>query len=106
MAGPSQSSHFRAIVESALQDYQNQTGTTLASHELAKKIQGCDSVHSVIAVLQAQARAFRRFRRGDGRITKSLDRVVSVLYTLSTSINFGEANGLVRLKVLMGAPHL
>ena len=106
MAGPSQSSHFRAIVESALQDYQNQTGTTLASHELAKKLQGCDSVHSVTAVLHAQARAFRRFRRGDGRITKSLDRVVSVLYTLSTGTGLGEGIELVRRKVLMGAPHL
>jgi hypothetical protein len=106
MVDPSQSSHFRVIVESALQDYQNQTGTALAGHSLAKKLQGCDSVQSVTAVLQAQARAFRRFKRGDGRITRSLERVVSVLYTLSTSIGLGETIGLVRWKVLMGAPNL
>src|ERR1700730_6579973 len=84
MVDPSQYSRFRVLLESALQDYQNQTGTTLTSHSLAKKLQGCDSVQSVNAVLQAQARAFRKFRRGDGRITKSLDRLVSVLYALST----------------------
>jgi len=106
MVDPSQSSHFRILVESALQDYQDQTCTTLASHSLAKKLKGCDSVQSVTAVLQAQARAFRRFRRGDGRITRALERVVSVLYTLSTSTGLGEAIGLVRWKVLMGAPNL
>ena len=106
MVDPSQFSRFRVLVESALRDYQNQTGTTLTSHSLAKSIQGRDSVESITAVLQEQARPFRKFRRGDGRITKSLERVVSVLYTVSNSTSLGDVIGLVRRKLLMGAPRL
>ena len=98
MADQSQSSHFRVLFESALQDYQKQTGTTLASHPLAEKLQNCDSAESVTALLQEQARAFTEFRGGDGKIMKSLTTVVSVLYTLSASTALGGAIGLVRRK--------
>ena len=98
MSDQSQSSHFRVLFESALQDYQEQTGTTLASHPLAEKLQDCDSAESVTAVLQEQARAFTEFRGRDGKIMKSLTTVVSVLYTLSASTALGEAIGLVRRK--------
>jgi hypothetical protein len=87
---------FRALFESALQNYQHQTGTTLASHPLAQKLQNCDSPESVTAVLQEQARTFSEFRGGDGRVMKSLRPVVSVLYTLSNSGTLGGAIGLVR----------
>jgi hypothetical protein len=53
-----QSSRFRVLFESTLHDYQKQTGTTLASHPVAKKLQNSGSVESVVAVLQEQARAF------------------------------------------------
>jgi len=98
MADQSQSSRFRVLFESALQDYQNQTGTTLPNHPLAEKLQNCNSVESVTALLQEQARAFTEFRGGDDRIMKSLKSVVSVLYTLSASTTLGGAIGLVRPK--------
>jgi hypothetical protein len=47
-----QCSRFRALFESALQDYQKQTGTLLADHPLAHQLQICESVESVTAVLQ------------------------------------------------------
>ena len=103
MGDQSQSSSFRALFESALQDYQIQTSTALASHPLAEKLQDCDSVESVTTVLQDQARAFSQFRGDNGRITKSLKGIVSVLYTLSSST---AAIGLVRRKASMGVPHL
>jgi len=99
MAHQSQSSHFRILFESALQDYQIQTGTTLPNHPLAEKLQYCNSVESVTAVLQEQARAFTEFRGGDDTIIKSLKSVVSVLYTLCAGTALGEAIGLVRPKV-------
>jgi hypothetical protein len=102
----SQSSRFRVLFESALQDYQNQTGTTLANHPLAEKLQNCNSVESVTDVLQEQARAFTEFRGGDGRIMKSLKAVVSVLDSLSTSIALGEVIGLVRRKASTDILHL
>ena len=102
MADQSQSSHFRVLFESALQDYQIQTGTTL----VAGQLQNCDSVESVTAALQEQARGFTEFRGGDGRIMKSLKTVVSVLDSLSTSTALGEAIGLVRRKASTYVLHL
>ena len=72
-----QSSRFRALFDSALQDYQSQTCTTLSSHPLAEKLQDCDLVESVTALLREQARVFSDFRGGEGRIMKSLKTVVS-----------------------------
>jgi hypothetical protein len=106
MADRSQSSRFRLLFESALQEYQKQTGTTLASHPLAEKLQDCDSIESVTAVLHEQARAFREFRDGDGRVMKSLEAVVSVVDTLSVGTVLGEAIGLVRWTISMGVPDL
>ena len=103
MGAQSQSSRFRALFESALQDYQIQTGIALDSHPLAGKLQNCDSVESVTIIIQDQSRAFSQFRGDDGRITKSLKGIVSVLYTLSASTG---AIGLVRRKVSMGILHL
>jgi len=85
------------LFEASLQKYENQTDIALAKHPLAEQLQHCDPVESVTAILQEQIRACSEFR-GSDRITKSLNGVVSVLCTLSASVNFG----LVRLKVLMG----
>jgi len=94
----SQSSRFRALFLSALQDYQTQTGTTLSTHPLAERLQHCDSVESVTAVLREQARAFSDFRGGEGRIMESLKTIVSVLHSLPENSALGEVTGLVRRK--------
>ena len=104
MGDHSQSSRFRILFESALQEYQTQTGTTLADHPLAEKLQHCDSIESITTVLQEQARAFREFRGGDGRVMKSLKTVVSVLYTLSVSTALDEVIGLVCSVISIGVP--
>jgi hypothetical protein len=96
MSDQSQPSRFRLLFEAALQEYQTQTGTTLASHPVAEKLQHCDSIESITTVLQEQARAFSEFRSGDARVMKSLKSVVSVVYTLSVSTLLDEAFGLVR----------
>lgn len=106
MGDQSQSSRFRLLFESALQEYQTLTGTTLASHPLAEKLQHCASIESVTAVLQDQARAFSEFRGGDGRVMKSLKTVVSVVYTLSVSTTIDEAIGLVCWKIPIRASDL
>jgi hypothetical protein len=106
MADRSQSSPFQVLFESALQDYQNQTGITLPNHPLTEKLQYCDSVESITAVLQEQAQAFSEFRGDDGKFMKSLKGVVSVLYTLSASTALGEAIGLVCTNALMKIAHL
>ena len=101
MGDQSQSSRFQALFESALKDYQSQTGTILANHPLAQQLQSCDSIESVTAVLQAQARAFSELRGDGGKIMKSLKHVVSDLYSLSASTALGEAIGIVRRRALI-----
>lgn len=90
------SSHFRAPLELALQDYESQTGIVLANHPLAKQLGDCRSVKSVVDVLRERVPvAFG----GDGsRIVKVLERVVSVLYELSDRVVLDE----VRFKTWMG----
>jgi hypothetical protein len=69
----------------------------LLNHPLAEKLQKCSSVESVTVVLQEQARALNEFRGDRGRIAKSLNSIVSVLYTLCSSLSSGTASvGQVR----------
>jgi hypothetical protein len=100
----SQSSRFQVIFESALQDYEKQTGTVLAKHPLAEQLENCHTVESVAAVLREQAQASSEFR-GDGRLMRSLNRIVSVLHTLSTNNLLYNAAGLVcRYTVMCPSP--
>ena len=104
MTDPSTSSRFRLLFDTALQDYEKQTGTKLVDHPLAKQLESYDSVEAITAFFQEQAQAFSEFRGSDGRIMKSLKSAVSVLLTLSTSTAIGEAIGLVRWKISMDMP--
>jgi hypothetical protein len=85
------------VLFGALQEYEKQTDIILDKHPLAKQLQHCDSVESVTAILQEQVHACSKLRGGD-RIIKSLNGAVSVLSTLSASVDLG----LVRPKVLIG----
>ena len=89
------SSHLQVLFEVALQDYEKQTGIALVKHPLADKLQNCDSVESVTAVLQEQTQAFSGFREKD-KVLKPLKKAVSVLCKLSSTSNFGRDIGLVR----------
>ena len=94
MSQPSSSS-FNGLFNAALKDYANQTKTKLDQHPLAKKLEACDSVDSITAILQEQAQIFKGFRGDDGKIMKSLRSSVDVLYTLSNSTILGQVIGLV-----------
>ena len=89
------SSRLQSLFETALQDYEKQTGIVLAKHPLAEQLQNCDSLESITAVFSEQTKAFKEFR-GKDNVLKPLERAVSVLYKLSASANFGQDIGLVR----------
>jgi hypothetical protein len=90
-------SHFRMLFEAAFRDYETQTGKALASHPLAEKLQSCDSVESVTAVLREQTETSSEIQ-GKDKVLKPLKNVVSVLHKLSSTsaVNFGHHLGLVR----------
>lgn len=89
------SSHPQVFFEAALQDYQKQTGITLAEHPLAEKLQNCDTVESVATVLREQTQAFGEFW-GKDKVLKPLETVLSSLHKLSAAADFGAAVGPVR----------
>lgn len=94
-----------SFFNAALHDYATQTGTNLVDHPFAKQLETCNSVGSISCLLQDHARNFREFRE-DGKIMKSLNRAVHILYTLSTSASLGEGIGLVRPKSLIFTSYL
>jgi len=91
---PSPSESFQLLFETALQDYEKQTGMKLIDHPLARRLETCDSVDSITSILQEQVQAFRNFRGDDGKVMKSLKCAVHVLYTLSNSTALSEGVGL------------
>jgi fungal STAND N-terminal Goodbye domain len=87
-------SHFRVLFEAALQDYEKQTGITLAKHPLAEQLQDCSSVESITALLHKQTQAFSEFI-GSDKITKLFKNTVSILYVLSNIADLGRSINLV-----------
>jgi hypothetical protein len=94
------SDHLKVLFEAALQDYETQTGIALAKHPLAERLQECQSVESITAVLHEQTQAFDEFR-GKEKVMKLLKNAVSVLYKLSACAKLGKVIGVVHLKALM-----
>ncbi|KAI9432657.1 hypothetical protein H4582DRAFT_2061495 [Lactarius indigo] len=90
------SSNFKSILDAALSQalsrYKKKTGKQLLGHPLATRLQQCDSVDAILAILQDQAEAFQQFRAGDRRLMKWISPVVDVLYTFSATL--GGASGL------------
>ncbi|KAH9031907.1 hypothetical protein EDB85DRAFT_1890930 [Lactarius pseudohatsudake] len=90
------SSNFNSILDAALSQalsgYKKKTGRQLLDHPLATKLQRCDSVNAILAILQDQAEEFQQFRAGDRRLMKWISPVVDVLYTFSVTL--GGASGL------------
>ena len=90
MSDLSGASHFKALFEAAFQDYERQMGNTLINHPLIKKLQSCDSVESVTTVLCEQTEASSEIQ-GKENVLKSLKKVLTVLYKLSSTsaVDFG-----------------
>ena len=105
MSQPSSSSNIQILFDAALRDYKDKTGNSLIDHPIAKQLETCESVDSITAVLQEQARRFREFRESDGRLMKALNSSVDVLCAPSISSALNEAIGLVvRRKAFTGVP--
>jgi hypothetical protein len=85
MSGQSGSSHLRVLFEAALEDYNQQTGIKLVKHPLAERLQNCNSVESVTAILRDHARDFKEFRDKD-KVLKPLKKILTVLHIISLNI--------------------
>jgi len=100
-------SRFELLLNTALHDYATQTGVALEDHPLTEKLKNCNSVDSIMSILQdylEDAKAFRNFRDHDdrGKVMKSMISAVSVLFRLSSVL--GEAVALVCPKSFISTP--
>ena len=102
MSNQSGSSHLKILFEEALRNYEDQTGIVLSKHPLAERLQECDSVDTITAILHEQTHAFNEFR-GKEKVMRLLKNAVSVLYKLSACARLGEVIGMVQLKALMAS---
>ncbi|KAI0265386.1 hypothetical protein BC834DRAFT_989002 [Gloeopeniophorella convolvens] len=86
---------FKKILELALQEYTNITGTDLALDPLASKLRGSNSVDAVIGVYRDQLHEFKYFRRPGkkGKVIAALKPVVEVTLALSAGGVLGDALG-------------
>jgi hypothetical protein len=88
MTDQSASFRLQALFEAALQNYEKQTGIALVKHPLADKLQNCDSVESVTAVLYEQTQVFNGFEKE--KIFKPLKKATTILCKLSATTNIGQ----------------
>ena len=84
MSYQSRSSHLRVLFQTALDDYEKQTGIELTKHPLAERLQECNSVESVTDILREQAKDLDKFREKD-RVLKPLKKVLTVLHLISSA---------------------
>lgn len=95
MSDLSGSSYLSVLFKVALEDYKQQTDIELAKHPLAERLQNCNSVESVTAILREQAKDFKEFREKD-KVLKPLKKILAVLHRLPSAANFAQDIGLVR----------
>jgi hypothetical protein len=98
------SARFQVLLESAVQAYEKQAGTTLADsgNALAMKLQRCRSVDDIATLIQGQVQSFNDFRQRD-RIFKSIKTTVSILSPLNSIASVADA---VRRKFLIACFNL
>jgi hypothetical protein len=92
----SELSMFESLFQSALEEYERQTGINLAGHSLAVQLEHCNSVESIAELLHDQARTFRQFRGNVNKLRTVLNHTVQALHMLSGTVPPGGAFGFVR----------
>jgi hypothetical protein len=85
--------NFTAILSAASIEYHRLTRKSLDTHPLAAQLDTCQNPEAVSNLLQTQAQAFSKFRKGDERLMALLDPTVHILFTFSATL--GEGIGLV-----------
>ena len=102
MSQLSSSSSFQVPFAAALEDYESRTRISLLNHLFSKQLEECDTPDSIIAIVREQAETFRDFRGDNGKLLKSVNCSVDVLYMLSSSTVLDEGVGVMRLKQSSG----
>src|SRR5712675_297710 len=79
------SPELRSLFEAALNEFENRAGTKLLQHQVFNKLVACQSIESVLGILQEQTKPLRTSPGDDTTLMKCIKRTVHVLYSLSTN---------------------
>ena len=79
----STSSRFQLIFNNALKAYKKRTKKDLQTHPLADRLQNCNSLSSVLTILQEQVQELDESQRSSA---KWLDPTVNVLHAFSEAL--------------------
>ncbi|KAF8257820.1 CHAT domain-containing protein [Lactarius quietus] len=80
------SSNFKAVLDTALNEYKEKTGKDLLNHPLAAEVQRCDSVDAILAIFQGQAMSLKQFKAGDQGLMQWISPVVDILFKFSETL--------------------
>jgi hypothetical protein len=82
----STSSNFKPIFDNALKAYKKRTKNDLLKHQLADRLEACNSASNILTVLQEQVQELNQSQRSN---TKWLDPTVNVLLAFSETLGEG-----------------
>ena len=88
---------WELLFQSALEEYEKETGINLVNleHPLVAELERCDSLESITRVLQEKAQAFCEFRRNKPKGIELLKHAACALHVLSGMAALGESIGFV-----------
>src|SRR5712672_4235655 len=76
---------LRFLFEAALNEFEKRAGTNLVQHHVFNKLVACQSIESVLDILQEQTKPLRTSQGDDNTLMKWIKRTVHVLHSLSTN---------------------
>jgi hypothetical protein len=79
------SPELRSLFEAALNEFETRTGTKLVQNRIFDELLACESVESILYILQEQAKPLRTALGNDSTLMKWIKRTVTVLHFLSTN---------------------
>jgi STAND-like protein len=75
--------NIRSIIDAALADYTNLTGTDLSETPFAIALEQSNSPGTILELLQDRAEAFKEYREGNRKLIDCLSRTVKVIHAFS-----------------------
>jgi len=79
------SSELKSLFEAALGEFENRAGINLAQQQVFNRLVACQSIESVLDILQEQTKPLRTSQGDDNTLMKWIKRTVHVLHSLSTN---------------------
>ncbi|KAH9953473.1 hypothetical protein BC827DRAFT_1273446 [Russula dissimulans] len=76
---------LRSLFETALNEFESRTGINLVQHQVFNRLVACESIESVIDILQEQSKPLCSSLENDNTLMKGIKRTVHVLHFLSTN---------------------